>query len=457
MGRQLDLWTNSEPVQERSASGFAGADRLHITTALGPSRRILEQKYASLLRERLELAEKVSYVGNKQMPLLRLYRYKEAFAYAFVQQMIQELAITPQDCILDPFCGMGTTNFVAGLHGVRSFGIDQLPVAVFAARTLPLFLQIEPGWLRNTFDYLRTIVAQQPPAPIAEDVAIMRVAFDAEALLLLRQWKSAIENLPSPSREIMLLLLLAVLETCSYTSKDGQFLRLRRDKTPAHPTEALCQKVQQAEQDILLARQLGWHRVWHDPVILQGDARQLLPSSLNPPPTTIITSPPYANRYDYTRSYSLELCFAFVRNFEELKSLRFSILRSHIEAKVEADELPSHPAVLEVLQVLHKRRDQLNNPRIPAMIAGYFIDMEKVIQRWAQILVPGGRVVMVVDNVRFDGEVLPVDLILSDMAERCGFLTEALWIARYKGNSSQQMGRYGRLPVRETVLVWRKP
>ena len=51
---------------------------------------------------------------------------------------------------------------------------------------------------------------------------------------------------------------------------------------------------------------------------------------------------------------------------------------------------------------------------------------------------------------------LPVDLILSDMAEQAGFETEAIWVARYKGNSSQQMKRYGKVPVRESVLVWRK-
>jgi hypothetical protein len=90
------------------------------------------------------------------------------------------------------------------------------------------------------------------------------------------------------------------------------------------------------------------------------------------------------------------------------------------------------------------------------MIAGYFVDMEQVIQEWARILAPAAWVVMVVDNVRFDGEMIPVDLILCDMAERVGFKTEAIWIARYKGNSSQQMGRYGRVPVRESVLIWRK-
>jgi site-specific DNA-methyltransferase (cytosine-N4-specific) len=63
---------------------------------------------------------------------------------------------------------------------------------------------------------------------------------------------------------------------------------------------------------------------------------------------------------------------------------------------------------------------------------------------------------MVVDNVRFDGELLPVDLVLSEMAESAGFEVESIRIARYKGNSSQQMGKYGRVPVRESVVIWRK-
>ncbi len=63
---------------------------------------------------------------------------------------------------------------------------------------------------------------------------------------------------------------------------------------------------------------------------------------------------------------------------------------------------------------------------------------------------------MVVDNVRFEGKRLPVDLILSEMAEEEGFAVEEIVVGRYKGNSSQQMGRYGRVPVRESIVVRRK-
>ena len=65
--------------------------------------------------------------------------------------------------------------------------------------------------------------------------------------------------------------------------------------------------------------------------------------------------------------------------------------------------------------------------------------------------------VMVNDNVRYAGVVIPVDLILSDFAEAAGFNVEKIWVLpRGKGNSSQQMGRHGREEVRKCVYVWRK-
>jgi len=82
--------------------------------------------------------------------------------------------------------------------------------------------------------------------------------------------------------------------------------------------------------------------------------------------------------------------------------------------------------------------------------------MQKVIREWYRVLAPKAKVAMVVDNVRFEGELVPVDLILSDMAEAVGFKVEEVIVTRYKGNSSQQMKKYGRVPVRESVVIWEK-
>lgn len=444
---QLSFYATDEQVGKRAE---------HVNVTCVNDRERLERKYAPLLSEELRLANIVSYVGNKKVPFLRLYRYQEAFAFQFVKEIIAHFGLTDKDYILDPFCGMGTTLFTSAQHNIASLGIDRLPIGVFVARTLPLFYNLQPGDLREAFACLKSRVSKAAPAEVALDVAIMKVAYPPDTLYLLRQWKTAIEGLDTPLKDTMQLLLLSILESCSYTSKDGQFLRLLRDKQTAHPTEALEQKVYEAERDVQLVRELGWDRCFKQPEIYLGDTRSLSGIPFERAPTALITSPPYANRYDYTRSYSLELCFQFVGSFEELKGLRFGVLRSHIEAKVGSHEQPSHPTVQEVVNALRERAKVLNNPRIPDMLVGYFVDMEAVIQEWARVLAHGAKVAMVVDNVRFDGELLPVDLVLSEMAESAGFEVESIRIARYKGNSSQQMGKYGRVPVRESVVIWRK-
>lgn len=435
------------------------SDRIDATvkTEGYTERERLEEKFANLLREELPLATSVSYVGNKDVPVLRLYRYKEAFAFGLVEKFISRFGLSEKDYILDPFCGMGTTLFVASQKGIPSIGIDKLPIAAFVAQTLPLFYSLKPGEIKETFEKLKVRVQQAAPAPIALDVAIMKVAFPTDSLLALRKWKGVIDHLESPLKDVLLLLFFSVLEQCSYTSKDGQFLRLIRERKVADPEETFQRRANEAERDIRVLKELGWDQRVRLPAVYLGDARNMGDIAFDRQPTAVITSPPYPNRYDYTRTYSLELCFHFVRNFAELKALRFSILRSHIESKVDSHEEALHEAVREVVDILRERGKALNNPRIPDMLTGYFVDMQKVIREWARVLAPGAKVAMVVDNVRFEGELLPVDLVLSEMAEEAGFRVEEIIVARYKGNSSQQMGKYGRVPVRESIVVWRKP
>lgn len=168
----------------------------------------------------------------------------------------------------------------------------------------------------------------------------------------------------------------------------------------------------------------------------------------------MITSPPYLNRYDYSRTYSLELCALFVETFSDLRTIRHSLLRSHIESREHSGKSIQLPVLDEILHALSRK--PLNNDRIPIMIRGYFEDMNLVIQQLARYLKTGGCVALVVANAQFEGEGVPTDLMLSELANTHGFKTEKIWITRFKGNSSQQMAKFGRRPVRETIVFWRK-
>ncbi|TKJ27164.1 MAG: hypothetical protein CEE41_00025 [Hadesarchaea archaeon B3_Hades] len=430
-------------------------------TGLVTERRHIEQKFCPLMREELELGRLVSYVGNKFVPFLRLYRFKEAFAFDLVRIFIKKFDLSPKDYVFDPFMGMGTTLFASMLEGIPSIGIDRLPIAVFVAKTIPHFLSIQKGELKSTFEILSQKVNSEKvnfnDARFALDVPLMKLAFTKKQILELRRWKAAIDTLSDPQvRDIFMLLFFSILEESSYTSKDGQFLRLKKDKTLAKPGEALVRKLVQAEEDINRVQDLCKKNPKELPLpqVFSSDTRDLSNIHFERPPTAIITSPPYPNRYDYTRSYCLELCSHFVKNFEELRALRFSMLRSHIESKVSKEEKSPHPVIQEVVEALNAK--ELNNPRIPYMLIGYFNDMQRAIEQWSSILAQEAQVAVVVDNVRFEGELVPVDLVFSEIAENVGFEVKEIIISRYKGNSSQQMKKYGRVPVRESVVVWEK-
>lgn len=451
MKPQLDLFTHQPPaIITPTRVGNSHTNTTH--------RAKLENQYANQIEEKLTIGNLVSYQGNKQLPVLRLYRYKEAFSYPFVKQLFHEFGISPTDYVFDPFCGMGTALFTSCINGIPAIGIDKLPTSTFIANTLPKFLTIQSNEISKYYEEAKQQLEHTEEAHVAEDVRIMKIAFSPVNLTALKKWKTLIATLPIPYQDVMNLLYLSILEPASFTSKDGQFLRYLPDKLTLNPTILLANKVKEAEQDLVTLQQLKWHENYLLPAVFEGDARNLSPVPFSREPTLILTSPPYANRYDYTRSYSLELCFNFVYNFEALKQLRFSILRSHIEAKASPEDCSPHEAVTEILECLKPQqdRDKLNNERIPTMLLAYFVDMQKVIREWYRVCAKGATVVMVIDNVRFAGEHVPVDLILSDLAHREGFQVKKILVARYKGNSSQQMGKYGKFPVRESITIWQK-
>jgi hypothetical protein len=112
--------------------------------------------------------------------------------------------------------------------------------------------------------------------------------------------------------------------------------------------------------------------------------------------------------------------------------------------------------VNSVLDVLCKR-EKLNNSNIPRMVRNYFLELCFTIYEMARVIRSGGYCVMINDNVRYGGEEIPVDLILSDFAECFNFsIKKILVLPRGKGNSSQQMGNYGRTEVRKCVYLWQK-
>ena len=75
--------------------------------------------------------------------------------------------------------------------------------------------------------------------------------------------------------------------------------------------------------------------------------------------------------------------------------------------------------MLDALET-YRKHGALNNDNIVRLVCNYFYEMSFVMNQLARLLKPGGTIAMVNDNVRYAGEEVPVDLILSSMAESFG-------------------------------------
>lgn len=424
----------------------------HRDTDLTVERNRLEHKYARYFEERPDYRQLVTYVPNKKLPVYNWFKYKEGFSRQLVYNILREWKIDKKDLILDPFAGCGTTLLACKEFGYRAVGLDILPIAIFVAKVK---LQDWPDIdiLEKAVDSLMKKKFHKPALSFP-NVSIIDKAFPKHIQEEILFYKERILEFEKPIQDFLMLGLISILEHVSYTSKDGQFLRIVERNIPS-VKETLRKQLTDMIDDLRVQQQALFKEGKAKVEIYQGDAREAsLSKKYWGKIGAVITSPPYLNRYDYSRTYALELCTLYVKDFKDMRDIRHSLLRSHIESKMHEGKELNLPVIDEILDGLNGK--ELNNDRIPIMIKGYFEDMNLVIKQLATYLRPKGIVALVVANARFEGEMVPTDLILSELAELNGLQTEKIWITRFKGNSSQQMARFGKIPVRETIAFWRK-
>ena len=423
----------------------------------------------------------VSFQGNREMPGFRWMKYKEGFSASLVEGLLDE--VRPES-VLDPFAGLGTTPLIAAGQGLHATGIEIMPVGVRAGRALGCAANgLECDAFRRSAKRLVAHVrtGRSPRSEHAfQHVPITANAFPKETevgLARAREYLSRMRN-----REIADLLdfaCMSVLESVSYTRKDGQYLRWdyrsgRKLKSRVHKGaildfgEALENRIRQITADIPKLRELYGRGA---PDFLLGSSLERLQELPSDSIDMVITSPPYANRYDYTRTYALELAWLGYDR-DRFSRLRQDMLSATVENRSKerqllndyadkefvrkaVDMFREQHAIAEVVGILRRHREELGNPHVIRLIEGYFLEMAVIVSELARLVRPGGVVVMVNDNVQYHGEEVPVDLILSDFAEQAGFRCETIRVLpRGKGNASQQMGRFGRREIRKCVYRW---
>jgi site-specific DNA-methyltransferase (cytosine-N4-specific) len=448
--------------------------------------------------------QSVSYQLSKNDALHRWLKYKEGFSADLVKRLLKEFDIKQGDTVLDPFVGSGTTSLVCQMQGINSIGFDILPMSAIAIKAKQSVLEYDLTEIKQLISEIESLSMPENYNTRTPYITITDGAYPENTekeIAFFTEWNNE-SKYSEPAKNLVSLCILNSLEKVSYTAKDGQFLRWDyrskkmlesaefRNKNGKSPLvirlhKGILPTLKQSLSEELNSVYLDISSIQKNATFnkttlnfIKGNALYELPKLDSNLLNGVITSPPYCNRYDYTRTYALELAYLGITD-EKIKKLRQELLSCTVENKSKIDCIKEHyiglnkekdfsqimkivennKTLTEINHSLNERskNGDINNKGVLRMVNGYFLELTFIYAELFRLCKSGAKVAFVNDNVRYGGEVISVDYISTELAEEIGFKPVKVYsLKQQKGNSSQQMAKFGRVPLRKSITVWHK-
>lgn len=376
------------------------------------------------------------------------YRFVLSYPPHLVRQYLIEFELNENDLVLDPFCGTGTTVVESKLRGIPSIGIEANRFAHFAG-------SVKIAWDTNGDDLLdhavgikrrvlsqlnRQGISDEPFAHITVPTELRQLSPDQERIIL----KDSISPIPLHKA----LVLLDEIDRLKKTSFH-KYLRLAF-------ANALVFKV----SNLRFGPEVGIGRARHDVAVvgewfgeiqkmcadlkaveskdhvtarvILSDSRDAIGLLDGEKVSAVITSPPYPNEKDYTRTTRLEsVVLGFISDKYELREMKKSMLRSNTRGVYKGDDDDKYVAnISEIQQIaddIELRRNELEKTsgfeKLYAKVTKlYFGGMAKHLIQLQSILKPGAHLAYVVgDQASYLRVMIRTGQILKEVAKSVGY------------------------------------
>lgn len=398
-------------------------------------------------------ARLVNFKCNLSAPKHSWYDYKQGYSKELVAALISDSKLKKGDCVLDPFCGVGTTNLTAQEMGLESVGLDVNPLAILATNIKTHYFD------EAELDTIRHIISGFNLSQHDDNTVYSRAVVSAftqdvfESLLNIKSFVASIEGYYIQG--FFRLALLSIIDICSLKVKDGNGLKFKKNR----PTNLNVQDIYLKQVNKMLSELLEVnHNVRATAVLDSATNLANIKEVNNQQISLCVFSPPYANCFDYCEVYKLELWLGgFVKSTSDFETYRNLALRSHVNSKFDHSIRKENEDVNIIADLLSSFN--LWNKNIPDMIRGYFDDMRVLLKDLIGCLADKAKCYIVVANSGYKGILVPTDLLLADIARNLGYKVNNIYSARKIRSSSQQMhilnSEYDNL-MRESIIEIQK-
>ena len=415
------------------------------------------------------------------------YRFVLSFPPHLVRDYVRGFGLDAGQVVLDPFCGTGTTLVECKKLGLASVGVECNPMAHFASAVKvdwtpsgaafrryadEVALAAARTFARQGIDECRELplLARAETQREAPCTASLRSLPEEQARLLL---KNSISPLPlhralvlrgaldehgnEHLRRLGKLALASALVRSIGNLKFGPEVGVGKPKNDVpvldvwlHGTRKMAEDLDQWHNDVTPPA----HAILAD----SRDAQRTLePGSVD----AVITSPPYPNEKDYTRTTRLEsVILGLLRNKQELRQLKQGLVRSNTRGVYKADtddqEVADHPQIGQIADAIERRRQSLGKTsgferlyhRVTRL---YFGGMLRHLASLRPALKPGAKLAYVVgDQASYLRVMIRTGELLAELAQTLGY--KLVGIDLFRTRPSTVTGEQLREEV--VVLEW---
>ncbi|MEO0683613.1 MAG: DNA modification methylase [Cyanobacteria bacterium J06649_11] len=376
----------------------------------------------------------MTFVDNMKLPIHRWFRYSAGFSGEWVRSLLREHPDALN--IIDPFAGSGTVMLESGFLGRNSYGVEPHP---FVNR----IANVKTAWNLDVtlLKQYANDVLQMAEGSDHEEKEIPELilkCYGAEACTRLYSLRQAFLNssIEEPYDEMIWFLITSILrKTSAVGTAQWQYVLPNKSKSRViDPYIAYQAKLSEIVSDIRAMKAKHPNRSVGR--VLKEDSRGTtsIPDDWG---DLVITSPPYANNYDYADATRLEMTFwGDVLKYSDLhdkvrKYLMVSCtqhaskndVKQNYETILQSDLLTSISEELKVVfeTLSEVRKTKGGKKQYHLMILAYFRDISLILKELRRATKPTAKMCFVVGDSAPYGVYVPVDKWIGKLAIQHGF------------------------------------
>jgi DNA modification methylase len=375
-----------------------------------------------------------TFANNMSLPIHRWFRYTAGFSADWVRKVFNDFP--DAKTVLDPFVGSGTVLVEGDFNNKKTFGVEAHPLVYKVAKA-------KLNWDINPDDFLEStkqiLDAARKISIGKEDLnypPLINKCYPESTIERLTRIKKAYlkTNLKDDLKELNWFVLNSILRVSSPVgTAQWQYILPGKSKSKVlEPFTAFENKAYEMYADMKAMQRSVKEK--GNSTLIKGDSRTLEGIESNSI-DLVITSPPYANNYDYADATRLELSFwREINGWSDLqKSVRKNLIRActqHVASvKNDVDNIFDSEVLNPIKNELREKFDILAVERLHhggkknyhLMALAYFKDLADTFVALRRVCKEDSNICFVIGDSAPYGIHLPVEKWLGELAIGAGF------------------------------------